>query len=320
MPSASPFQPTPANAVPFDASAYLNAMVDVAEANSYFRQTIDWTTFRASVLQAGGASTTVPGTYAALKIALGLLGQAGDPHSTVTAPDGTRITNPLFPPTCKAPDIGSPNVPASVGYVHVPGFGGTAQADTTAFASGLQGSIRQADRAGATSWIVDLRGNTGGNAWAMIAGVEPLLGSGTYGAFVDPSGGLRAITCDGSATLLECVETGNPLAMALTNPYALSQPPPRVAVLTDAVTASAGELTLVCFLHRPNTRVFGTPTCGVPTGIQAFPLAAGGALNLDTSISADRSGQRYSGPIAPDEVISDPTQVVQRALAWLAGQ
>ena len=33
-------------------------------------------------------------------------------------------------------------------------------------------------------WIVDLRGNFGGNMWPMLLSVEPLIGNGTLGYFV----------------------------------------------------------------------------------------------------------------------------------------
>ena len=57
-----------------------------------------------------------------------------------------------------------------------------------AFADAIQAAIRQADRAELAGWIVDLRGNTGGNMWPMLAGFGPVLGEGTAGFFIDPDG------------------------------------------------------------------------------------------------------------------------------------
>ena len=45
-----------------------------------------------------------------------------------------------------------------------------------------------ADRVSLVGWIVDLRGNTGGNMWPMVAGVGPVLGNGVAGFFVPPVG------------------------------------------------------------------------------------------------------------------------------------
>lgn len=47
-------------------------------------------------------------------------------------------------------------------------------------------STSELDAPDLVGWIVDLRGNGGGNMWPMIAGVGPVLGEGTAGAFVDP--------------------------------------------------------------------------------------------------------------------------------------
>jgi carboxyl-terminal processing protease len=48
-------------------------------------------------------------------------------------------------------------------------------------------------------------------------------------------------------------------------PYKLVVPSPRVAVLTDTGVASSGEA--IAFRGRPNTRSFGTPTCGLSTDV-----------------------------------------------------
>jgi carboxyl-terminal processing protease len=307
-------QPTP----PFDAPTYLNAMVDLMQANSYYRQVIDWTAFRSAVLQRGSGATTALGAYPAISTALQLLGQAGDVHSTYRAAHGTIVTNPLFPTDCTAPAYTPPAVPNSVGYVHVPTFASTTNSAMQAFVGSLQSAIKAADQPGLNGWIVDLRGNEGGNMWPMLGGVEPILGDGAYGAFIRPTVSF-AITCSTAGGAGDCFEAGLADGVDFAHPYQLSQASPRVAVLTDSITASAGELVLVCFLNRPNTRVFGTHTCGVPTGIVSYTLSDQATLDLEDSISADRTGQRYSSAINPDQIISDPTAVVEAAVAWLTG-
>jgi C-terminal processing protease CtpA/Prc len=91
-----------------------------------------------------------------------------------------------------------------------------------------------------------------------------------------------------------------------------------VAVLTDGGTVSAAEAVTAFFKARPDTRSFGTPTCGHHHLQQAFVLD-GAVLYLVTAQSADRTKKRYGGPISPDEVITDPGAAVSRAVAWLLG-
>ena len=57
--------------------------------------------------------------------------------------------------------------------MRVGSFGG---ADSVGFAISIENQIRAADAPDLAGWIVDLRGNTGGNMWPMIAGVGSTLG------------------------------------------------------------------------------------------------------------------------------------------------
>ncbi len=104
------------------------------------------------------------------------------------------------------------------------------------------------------------------------------------------------------------------------NPYTLRTPYPRVAVLTDKSINSAGEAMTVWFRGRPGTRSFGTPTCGHHHLLQDFPLSDGATLVLATAQNADRMKTKYGGPITPDEVATEPGEVVTRAIAWLQGR
>ena len=103
-------------------------------------------------------------------------------------------------------------------------------------------------------------------------------------------------------------------------------PNARVAVLTDIGVASSGEAIAIAFRGRPNTRSFGTPTCGLSTAVEQFPLTRAGEIlpfsqsariAVVTDVMADRTMKKYGGVIEPDELVSDPIEVVPRAVAWL---
>jgi hypothetical protein len=38
-----------------------------------------------------------------------------------------------------------------------------------------------------------------------------------------------------------------------------------------------------------------------------------------TGVMADRTMKKYGGTVQPDETVTDPAEVVPRALAWLRG-
>ena len=73
---------------------------------------------------------------------------------------------------CVAPAAGTPTLPATIGYVKVAAFSGIG-AEAAAFANGIQRAIISADRDDLIGWIVDVRGNLGGNMWPMVAGRRP---------------------------------------------------------------------------------------------------------------------------------------------------
>jgi carboxyl-terminal processing protease len=303
---APPAPTSPPVQGPSTARAYLDAMVDVMQANSVNRLRLDWTSFRSTVQAAAGSAQTIPETYAAVGVALGLL---DDHHSFYQkANNAGSIGNPSFPGGCSVPAVSAPALPADIGYVKIDSFSG---ADGQAFATAIQSAIRAQDRDGLVGWVVDLRGNGGGNMWPMLAGIGPVLGAGTVGYFVPPVGDRRRWEYrNGAATNNGATQASVP------NPYEVKRTDPRVAVLTDKRVASSGEAIVVAFRGRPNTRSFGTETCGVPTANAGFTLSDGAVLTLTTSIDADRLFATYNAPIPPDESVPD-TAVVQRAIDWL---
>jgi C-terminal processing protease CtpA/Prc len=144
------------------------------------------------------------------------------------------------------------------------------------------------------------------------------LGNGTAGFFVGAD--KRATPwgyLDGEAWL-DLGESAGPRTLSLAKaPHKLSVANPRVAVLTDVGVASSGEAIAIAFRGRPNTRSFGTRTCGLSTAVEQFRLSNGARLAVVIGVMADRTMKAYGGAVEPDESTSDPAQSVARAVAWL---
>jgi len=285
---------------------YLETVIGLMQANSINRLSINWGSFRSKVLSATPAAQTISDTYPAITEALRLL---GDGHSSFLTATGSV----LFVPTrsCRGTGVGVATIPATIGYVRVTSFSGTAEQALT-FADGLQATIRAADHDSIVGWIVDLRSNGGGNMWPMIAGIGPILGEGLAGYFISPTGFETSWEYKSGASW-----NGNSRILSVTTPYTLRKPGPKVAVLSDNGVASSGEATLIAFLQRPKTRFFGTATCGLSTANQGFTFSDGSLLNLTVAVMADRTKRKYGDQITPDDVITDPTEMVWRAIAWL---
>src|ERR1700722_2677281 len=175
-------------------------------------------------------------------------------------------------------------------------------------------------------WIVDLRGNTGGNMWPMLAGIGPILGDGSVGSFVANDGNVSWFYQDGKTG------TRNPAGLETVSltlqeePVLQSPSVAPVAVLVDSSTASSAEAITIAFHGRPASRSFGSRTAGKSTAVQPFKLDDGAELYVTTAIDADRSGKAYPDGFTPDQVVSfnggsipqeSNDQVLQSAQTWL---
>jgi hypothetical protein len=307
--SPAPTSPTANASGTAAAASYLSAVVQTMRDNSINRLTIDWTSFTNQVTQRGAGAQTIVDTYPAISLALGLL---NDHHSYFVPPAGVtaRPTN-ASAYNCTTSAVPNAAVPDDVGYVRIGAFSDATPGADVAFANAIQAQIRGADRSGLVGWIVDLRGNGGGNMWPMVAGVGSVLGEGVLGFFVDPTGATSTWTYQNGVAANGGVPNSH-----VTASYVLLHPAPRVAVLTDRGVASSGEAVTVAFRGRPQTRSFGSATCGLSTSIRGFTLSDGAVLGLNTSVDADRNRVSYGDVIQPDEGVAGDGEVVQRAIAW----
>lgn len=200
----------------------------------------------------------------------------------------------------------------NIGYIRVNAFSSLDLWEQKLFALFLQTKISEQDQDNLLGWIVDLRWNTGGNMWPMIAGIGPLLGNGTYGYFINEnisSWGYQ----DGAS-----VVNGNP-RVSVSSPYKLLNSNPKIAVLSSNNIASSGEATLISFKEHNNVRIFGTNTCGQSTANRTFVLSDGSRLNLTVSTMADKSKNLYGGVVTVDELVPQH-EVVNAAVNWLNNQ
>ncbi len=314
-----PSAPSLEEALSPTAAAYLNAALDIMQTNSIKRYEIDWEVLREYALRTAAGAVTAADTYDAIRNALAAI---GDGHSFFIPADAQTgsgsSTNPE--PTAMIMD-GLPGVGGRFGYVSVLAFSGSG-APADEMATLYHRLIEGVDTLGVCGWIVDLRGNQGGNMWPMVASVGPIVGEGVLGYFVDPDSVVSTWTyADGEAALDGVVLT------RADSPYDLIEPDPPVAVLADQRTASSGEATFIAFKGRPETWSSGVQTYGVSTANQAFALGDGAILVLTVSTMADRTGRLYGGPVPVDEQIGGPRSLdpatdnpLRLAMAWLGGR
>ncbi|MCZ7573327.1 MAG: S41 family peptidase [Ardenticatenaceae bacterium] len=169
--------------LPPDASVYLDNVLEIMRKNAIYRNQVDWNVLRAQTYERAQDAQTSSDTYGAIQYALT---QLGDHHSYFLPPD--RVTKLRSATVIDNPSPKGEILENRVGYVLVPKFSSHDADQINNFATMLQEIIRGLDAQNLCGWIVDLRGNEGGNMWGMLAGIGSVLGEGRVGAFVYPDG------------------------------------------------------------------------------------------------------------------------------------
>lgn len=157
-----------------------------------------------------------------------------------------------------------------------------------------------ADQPADCGWIVDLRRNVGGNIWSFLATVGPILGPGELGGFVCRDGRREGWSYQDG----EVRWNGERRGESEVEGAVYTMAPRPVALLISPGTAQADETTLVVFLGRPATHLFGEPTTGVPFLADHTTLSDAAEVFVSGARSYDRTGAIYDRPITPDERVA----------------
>ena len=284
---------------------YLEEVVGIMQANFVNRAAINWVVFKQNLLAQASGAQTIEQAYPAVVFAVVAL---GDKHCLFES--ARPVKDPGTPADKQLPLYPDEPVPKDIGYIRIPWVVGSPE-KLDAYIIRVQAQIEARDKPALKGWLVDLRGNMGGNMWPMLVGVGPVLGEDTLGYSVDANNTKTAWRYKKGRALAD-----GDVEAETAHYYTLKSANPVVAVLTDTLTASSGEAVAVAFKARKHTRSFGAGTCGVSTGRNRFYLSDGSAILLTTAVFADRRLVRYGHSIAPDEPLK-PIEVVPRAIRWI---
>ncbi|MBL1101518.1 peptidase S41 [Streptomyces sp. 205] len=269
--------------------AYLTAALDLIQKRALRRGEVDWPEVRRTAFVQAAGAREPSGTYPAIE---GVIQALGDGHTRFLRPAAAKQSFGTSLDTI--PGLVAKRLRSGPGYVALPGVEGSKHTLDTYVRQG-RAAVQAAERKRPCGWVVDLRGNRGGNMNPVFAVVAAILGDGNVGAFVGADGKRIAWTVKDRNFKIGT----NPPWWPAAEPLSRTHPP--VAVLTDGATASAGEAVTVAFRGRPATRSFGMRTSGVPTGNTPHHLSDGAVILLTEMKEADRTGRAYHGPIPPNE-------------------
>lgn len=328
-----------------EATAYIDAALAIMQQHFLYRDRIDWAQLRRETMFQAGEAQTRADTWPALRFALAKL---GDNHSHLQLTPELAREETTRQPKLKDPSAMPPARPgrsfpfpspfrtrrvpegamvagmtARLAHIVIPQFSSEDRNAIDDYATRLQTVIGELAANAPCGWIVDLRGNRGGNMWAMLAGAGPILGDGEPGASLYKDGVRRKWFYEkGRAGLRN--DTQDPYyAQTTREPVRIIERPP-VAVLIDRETGSSGEGIAIAFRGLTDTRFFGETTAGAATATFPFRLSDGAQLYLATGAMLDRNGNAWPDGVPSDEqivsavTISTTDPVILAASKWLS--
>ncbi len=268
---------------------YVRKAVKLMDKHGLFAEGPAWEQTRAAALEAKPGSKEE-----AYEIARTALKVAGGKHSfisTVERQQESATEDKETEPSVTTLDDG-------ILLIVLPHFSGQSADENQRYARAVLDALPEADAPKGV--VIDLRGNTGGNMYPMIAAIHRFLPDDNI---------LRFKTRKFTMHVTKDMVLRN---VGLSARPALDCP---VALLTDDKTASSGEATLLCFRGLEKARTFGAPTAGYASANAPYPMPDGSQLILTTGCDMARTGEIFcDDPIAPDVATDNP---LEDALLWL---
>jgi carboxyl-terminal processing protease len=197
--------------------------------------------------------------------------------------------------------------------VSIDGFLGVDSTSSDNYADSLQNLILNLYLKNPIGWIIDLRNNTGGWEYPMIAGLGPILGEGILAYEVNGDGKLvneySYARLNKNGVLTKQIEL-------IDSAFVFDKKLPTV-VLVGNNTGSAGEFLTQCFYENTKTVLIGEPTFGVPTGLRGFFMPDSTQICVTSSIVLNRNKKGNGKSIIPDIIERNKDKILEKAFEWI---
>lgn len=285
--------------VPPSPAAYAEAALRLMD-NGYYAAGEPWRRARQKAVEATRQAPNYVATLPALREALAV---AGGPHSKLLNSGQSlaeRVGKPQPPTVRTVGGISTVKVPAIVADA----------ATSQSYADTLAGALVKASASTSCGWVVDLRGNTGGDMNPMLAGLSPLLGEGKLGGFIDKRGIKTELSLHRGA-----VQLGNQTTLKTSYDQKLTGP---IAVLQDRMTGHPGKWCCSPFRAAAGSAL-GWPSTGLSSANQVRRLYDGTEMLITVALDMDSMGKVHGGVIEPQQATA-PGASPEAARSWLTTQ
>jgi len=316
--------------LPDSLQSMLDKSFTILQTNAINRDTVNWSRLKEQVYQKTVRAKSYQDLAAVYPY---LFQQIGDPHGALQLHGKsyawqsarTPYSNQAVRKAINAyPTVRVLTLGDEIGYILLPGNRDFTGKQINADAQTIRDALHSVNTKRINKWILDLRVNTGGSMYQMLAGLADLLGEGKVGQFVNqhkqPDGAW--IIKEGNIYL-----DAQPVSSVAHQPLGIPSEAP-LAVLISGQTASSGEIVAIATVGRKQSVLIGEPSAGYTTANQGFSLNAYAGLNLAVDYDADRGGRIYTERVRPAiEVLGgdnfeqlEQDQKVQAALRWFGSR
>jgi C-terminal processing protease CtpA/Prc len=290
-----------------EVTKYITEITTIIKNNSLVSPQINWAEYEKEVGELCRNINSIDSCKPVLNYIIKTLRKSGDHHSFfIDKPGVAKLSKGLYQPKVVEARLLNPNT----GYIKVPPLRSFNEQLNQSFRDTIQQLIKKLDTENEiTAWVVDLRGNTGGNMWPMVAGLNALIKDGVAGYWVDRKNNRSKWYSSGRSM----IGTGKF--------YKVKRRSSPIAVLIDSSTASSGEMTAISFIGLRNVKTFGQPSAGYTTSNETYRLSNGTILQLANAYAADRKKNIYKERIYPNVAIKEntktPDDTMEAALEWV---
>ena len=305
---------------------FLDKSMDIIQANSINRDAVDWRALKAKVFEKAAAAQSYE---EAGKIFPYIFESIGDHHGALKLGKQSFSWNTksiyknrvVIDAVALHPNVEIKTVAPHIGYILIPGNSDFSGKDINRDAAAIRKSIESLGDI--RSWIIDLRLNTGGSMYQMLAGLASILGEGKIGSFVNQHG-----HTDGEWILKNGNVYIDSNQVSTLPKLTSSRKLKPLVVLISGRTASSGEVLAISAIGRKNTILIGENSAGYTTANEGFEVNATAGLNLAVDYDADRNGKVYKDFVRPHVFLeggdnfNDITQDLKviSAIKWLKRQ
>ena len=305
---------------------YLDKSLHIIETNALNSRNVNWKELRERVYnKASGAKRYED----ILPIYSFIFEQIDDHHGSLKYKDktyswnkknGTKVNNTIKAATKKYSSVHSEKIGREIGYILIPGNNDFRGQHMDSISRDIKNAIAKINDKHIKGWIIDLRVNTGGNMYPMIAGLTDFIGEGRVGGFITPTN-----QPDGDWIIKDGMFYVDSVKVSPVRyeGYPIKKDIP-IAILIGGNTASSGEMTAITTIGRDKSILIGEPSRGYTTTNLGFKLNEYSGLNLAVDYASDRNGMVYPKNISPDILVSDgdnfevlkKDQKVKAAISW----